>query len=129
MTDVIDTTAHPAPAGDRLDPRLSGPDDKLIRECNRLLELRIAFDVAGDTIPNDKARDRYEAPLLAEYRGIKDRLYELAGPRTPEGARAVAAAAVHESHFQLEEAIRRDNVGTWLALTCAEYVLGVTTVS
>jgi hypothetical protein len=109
----------------RAKPVPPGQDGELIWHCDRLTEVQTAIDALYETISDDEERDRFMAPLDAEWFGIKDRLFKLAAPRTPAGGRAVALAAIRQSPRPLEDAVCNADLACWLGLTCAQYVLDV----
>jgi hypothetical protein len=100
------------------------PDADLIRQCDRLHACQMAIDAAYEVIPqDDKKRAIIIDPIHEKWVKAKDEIMELEGPTTPEGARAVAFVLLDQYPDGLEEAIKDDNLQTWLAICCAEYIV------
>jgi hypothetical protein len=92
-----------------------GPDAELIRWCRRLHAVEEVYALAHEVILDDDERSHVLEPLDERWDEIAERLRELAGPTTAEGARAVAAALL--TQFQ------GTDLAAWLTVRCAEYVV------
>ncbi len=100
----------------------AGADAELIRLCNRLVANRALEQAAYRANPdNDDEREITTGPLNEEWFELRDRLFDLDSPRTREGARAVALAALSECPRD-KDAILYEGLHTWLSLGCAEYL-------
>src|ERR1700722_13481517 len=69
-------------------------DAVLISLCERLVAWEARYDEIYTTIEDDDEADRAEAAIGDEYEEIRDRLYKLDAPVTPEGQRAYARACL-----------------------------------
>jgi hypothetical protein len=101
------------------------PDAELIRLCDRL----VAIDAAESTIyatvdgSDDDALDAALDPFTAEWRAIEARLYELGGPRTPQGTVAMARAAVAYTTTEPDGSFATTiHLADWLAINVAACV-------
>src|ERR1700719_523355 len=83
----------------------SGPDAELIQFCGRLVVNRRLEASAFETIRDEEERDIITAPINEEWHQLADRITNLDSPRTPEGARAMALAAMAEVPRNLDDSI------------------------
>lgn len=101
------------------------PDAELIRLCDRLVVVRRLENAAYDENPEDEeTQDILTEPLNAEWHQIADRLAKLDSPRTPEGARAMALAALSEVPRNRDDTIDYGDLHSWLSVGCARYLAG-----
>jgi hypothetical protein len=73
-------------------------------------------------IDDDDEREPFTAPIDAEWFGLKDRIVALERPRTPEGARAIALAALSEVPRYRDGTIDYGDLHSLLAMWCAEFI-------
>jgi hypothetical protein len=101
------------------------PDAELIRLCERLIINRAREAAAYAANPyDDDERALVTDPLNDEWFEIAAALKELEAPRTPEGARAMALAALAEAPRDRGGDIAHGDLYCWLAIGCAEYLAG-----
>ena len=99
------------------------PDADLIRLCDHLDAVHTAIDAAYEVIPDDdKKRAMVTDPLNAKWFEIAELLYELDGPTTSDGARAVARVLLAQYPDGLDGARQDADMGRLLAIHCAEYL-------
>jgi hypothetical protein len=72
---------------------------------------------------DDDERAVITDPLTAEWFGLAEALEELDGPRTPEGARAMALAAMAEIPRNSDGTIDCGDLHVSLAMGCVEFIL------
>lgn len=103
----------------------AAPDTELIRLCDRLVVVRRLENAAYNENPEDEeTQDILTEPLNAEWHQIADRLAKLDSPRTPEGARAMALAALSEVPRNRDDTIDYGDLHSWLSIGCARYLAG-----
>lgn len=114
-----------APDDDGAPGEDAGPDAELIRQCDRLHTIQVAIDLAHEEIADDKKRNRILDAVHAKWFAAEARIFQLReGPRTLAGARAAARVILDLNPDGLEAAAEIANLTDWLAIQCAEYLLG-----
>jgi hypothetical protein len=100
------------------------PDAELIRLCDRLVAIEAAETAIFTTMDkdDDDARDDALDPFRKEWRAIEARLYEIGGPRTPQGMVAMARAAVAIGDIEPDGSVDAAYLGDWLAINVAACV-------
>lgn len=92
---LLDAAARLVSAYAETDTVPDAREVELIRLCGRATELHRRFKALHAEIVDDAARAAPEASLMARWKKIERRIYELnVTPRTPAGIAAVSAAAL-----------------------------------
>lgn len=122
---AIATAAHAGPVAS---PAGAGDDAELIALCNRLVAWEARHDEIYLTIEDDDEAQRMADQIPDDYREIRDCLYKLDAPVTPEGRRAYARACLATAQRDAFGGIILDdggNLGSFLAFGLAHSVAGV----
>jgi hypothetical protein len=107
------------------DAAAPSPDAELIRLCDRLVINRALEAAVYEAYPDDDdEREPVLAPIDNEWWELAAALEELDGPRTPEGARAMALAALAEAPRDCDGDIENGDLHERLAIGCARYLAG-----
>jgi hypothetical protein len=98
-------------------------DAELIRLCGRLVVNRARTGAAFEAITDEDERAEIMDPLNEEWFELSEALSELERPRTLEGARAMALAAMAEIPRDLEGNIEYGELHVLLSMGCVDFIL------
>jgi hypothetical protein len=103
-----------------------GPDAELIRLCDRLVANRAREEALYRAIPDENKRAPVLAPITDEWFELADALCEMESPRTPEGARAMALAAMAQVPRKSDDTVLCTELHEVLSIGCVEFILAST---
>lgn len=99
-------------------------DAELIAACNEIFEQEMTTRRAVRDIVDDDERNALLADDVDRYHALLRRVYELGAPKTLEGARALARAALADAPRDIDYSIISDGFAEMAAFLLCEYVNG-----